>query len=121
VSIRAVNPLAAILPRVELRRWPWRVEMHPTIGGEELFYIHEHVPERDSGEPIVLGGLGYGRPPVEDEAALVDFVYRQLQRHVLHELAEAFYFDGVRRYDPHAGEMTQAQMDELMQVAGEKS
>lgn len=96
--------MTAVLQRIDLKRWPWRIEIRPTTDGygQEVIHITEHVLERDSGEPIVLGGMPCGRPPkdaTDDE--IVFWIYEQVQRHVLHELAEAFHVDGVRMLDPH--------------------
>lgn len=100
-EIRAA--LAKILSRIELR-WPWKISPSPTIAGSEVLWISEEVPDRDSGELTTLGGMRYGLPPSLEEDQLVAWVYRQLERHVLHELAERFAFDGRRIFDPHAAE-----------------
>lgn len=104
-----------LLDRIEIRRWPWKIELRATHGGE-ILDIRETVPERDSGEMTALGGMGYGEPPMyDDEGVLVSWVYRQLQRHVLHELAEAFHLDGRRVRDPHANQ--ERDLDLLLEEA----
>lgn len=90
--------IAEVIPRIELRRWPWKIEIHTPIAGQILF-INEHVRDRDTGKQITLGGMSYGLPAEGED--LVAWIYKQLQRHVLHELAEAFHVDGVRVFDPH--------------------
>lgn len=112
----AGNPLAPLLARIEIRRWPWKISLRPTApGSSELMQITERVPDRDTAEMTTLGALAYGHPADLDEATLTSWVYRQLQRHVLHELAEAFHVDGKRVFDPHAGEWTAEEMNMLLE------
>jgi hypothetical protein len=99
--------LQAILDKIELRRWPWKIELLTPIGNQ-LLYIREHVLDRDTGEPTVLGAMPYPDPPPNaDDDALIAWVFEQLARHVFHELAEAFHYNGVRIFDPHKGEVTE--------------
>ncbi len=99
--------LAALLPRIELRRWPWRIDVRPGSTTDQLVVVTEHVLDRDTGEPAQLGGMLYDAPPPETatDAELVLWVRDQLRKHVLHELDEAFLVDGVRVCDPHGGDL----------------
>ena len=110
---KARAALARVLSRIELRRWPWKITPHATIGGSEVLFVTEEVPDRDSGQLTNLGGMQYGLPPSLEDEALIGWVYVQLQRHVLHELAESFHVDGVRVCDPHTS-VTAEQLDALM-------
>lgn len=96
--------VAALLPRIELRRWPWRINVQPGFTADQLITVTEHVLDRDTGEEIALGGMLYDPPPPETatDAELVLWIHAQLRKHVLHELDEAFLVDGVRVFDPHA-------------------
>lgn len=109
--------LTALFSRTELRHWPWKIELNTTLGGHEIIFISEHVRDRDSGEPRVLGGMAYGMPsPTCTDRELITWVYAQLQRHVLHELAEAFHVDGERVFDPHLSSMNGVAADLALQA-----
>ena len=97
-----MSRLTDMLTRIELRRWPWQIKLHNTPLSPEFLFITEHVPDRDTGESIVLGSLDMDPvPPELTDPELMAWIYRRLQKHFLHELAEAFLIDGVRVFDPH--------------------
>ena len=99
-----MSSLSDAVARIELRRWPWKITLHCTDIAPECLFISEVVRDRDTGEEITLGPIDCEAPPENLKGdGLVAWIYVKLQKHVLHELDEAFLVDGRRAFDPHEG------------------
>jgi hypothetical protein len=103
-------------PRIELRGFEMR-DVRLSIGksmrgcGETEVAFEARVLGRDNGQPdrvhfreLILGDY-WSRMDSKERARVV---FHALLRALEHELAECFYVDGVRVYDPHKDEVSDA-------------
>lgn len=98
--------LAALVDSIELRRWPWKIEIRTTELSPGVVHIKATVLDRDSGVPTtfaedfeeVPSGCGGG---ADDHEEVVAWIFERVKRHVVHELQESFCVGGVRVFDPH--------------------
>lgn len=110
---RGVQDLHASVkqPRIELRGFDLRanseVRLDPYTMMEVQVLVHGQIRDRETGAQGEIAGreLIPGHHWLRmDAKERSRFVFNAARRALEHELAECFYVDGVRVYDPHKDE-----------------
>ena len=101
--------LKGVLDRINLRHPPFPIRLvlrDPSAHGVELAIICT-VRDRDTGQPRDVAEVAMMSPHAVldfDDDTLIERLMDRLTEIGVHEMREMFHVDGVRRFDPHAGE-----------------
>ncbi|HKW18259.1 MAG TPA: TIR domain-containing protein [Terriglobales bacterium] len=90
--------LHSIISKIKYRNSVIRLEQ---MNGAFFVRVGARVPDVNSGKPFTNFGPIHRIPMNVNAITLVNLVYQCIRENELHELAEFFFYDGVRVYDPH--------------------
>ena len=91
--------LRDIASKIKYRDWTVQVKESET--GNVSIQIEARVIDTVSGEPVSNFGPSHRVRTDMDDDAVISLIFHAIKETEMHEVAENFYFDGMKLFDPH--------------------
>jgi Thoeris protein ThsB, TIR-like domain len=91
--------LRDIASKIKYRDWAVHVKESET--GNVSIQIEARVIDTVNGQPVGNFGPSHRVAPNMEDHAVIGLIFHAIKETEMHEVAENFYFDGMKLFDPH--------------------